>query len=42
MQRFLYFGKFLTQIIWTALRGESLNMTDPKNTIAIATILTDN
>jgi len=32
----------LTQSIWTALRGESLRMTDPKNTIAIATMLTDN
>jgi hypothetical protein len=31
-----------TQSIYTALRGESLRITDPKNTIAIATMLTDN
>ena len=31
-----------TQSIYTALRGESLRITDPKNTIAIATMFTDN
>jgi len=30
----------LTHNIWTAVNGESLSITDPKNTINIATMLT--